>query len=106
MMNISGQHVVIKLVSFDHELIDRSVCDIIETAKDTSLKISGPIPLPTKIRKFTILTSPHVDKDARDQYEIRVHKRVLIIYSPTNKTADAMMCHELSTGVSVTITVK
>lgn len=106
MDNTLNQRVVVKLVSFDHELIDRSVCDIVETAKKTSLKIIGPIPLPTKIRKFTVLTSPHVDKDAREQYEIRVHRRILVICSPTSKTADAMMCHELSTGVGVTISVK
>lgn len=103
---MNNQKVVIKLMSFDHDLIDRSVNDIIETAKKISLKICGPIPLPTKIKKFTILTSPHVDKDARDQYEIRIHKRLLIICSPTSKAADALMCHELSAGVGVNISVK
>ena len=98
--------VFIRLTSFNNELIDCTVNDIIESIKETSLKIYGPIPLPIKIRKFTLLTSPHIDKDSRDQYELRVHKRLLIICSSADKTTDALMSNELSSGVDVSVSVK
>ena len=84
-------------------LIDRSASEIVETAKRTGATVLGPIPLPTKIERYTILTSPHVDKDARDQYETRTHKRVLDIVDPNDKTVDALMKLDLAAGVDVQI---
>lgn len=100
--------VIIKLTSFNYEILDKAVNDIILSLreKEVSLKIHGPIPLPVKIRKFTILTSPHINKDSRDQLEIRIHKRLLIICSPSSKTTDALMYNELSSGVDVNIFVQ
>ena len=89
--------------SFDHRLIDDSVSEIVNTAKRTGAKLVGPIPLPTGIERFTILISPHVNKDARDQYELRTHKRVLYIIDPTEKTVDALMKLDLASGVDVQI---
>lgn len=97
--------ICIRLKAYDHKLIDRSSKEIVETAKRTGSQISGPIPLPTKIEKFTVLISPHVDKDARDQYEIRTHKRLIYIVSPTEKTVDALMKLDLAAGVDVQISV-
>lgn len=93
----------IQLKSFDHRLIDKATKEIVETAKRTGAQVRGPIPLPTKIEHFTVLVSPHVNKDARDQYEIRTHKRVIVIVSPTNKTVDALMKLDLASGVHVRI---
>ena len=87
----------------DHRLIDRSASEIVETAKRTGAQVRGPIPLPTKIERYTVLVSPHVDKDARDQYETRTHKRVLDIVDPNDKTVDALMKLELAAGVDVQI---
>lgn len=100
------QRIRIKLKAFDHRLIDQSTHEIVETAKRTGAKVCGPIPLPTKIERTTVLISPHVDKDARDQYEIRTHKRVVDIISPTEKTVDALMKLDLSAGVDVEISVE
>ncbi len=100
---MKNQRIRIKLKSFDHRLIDISTCEIIETAKKTGAQVCGPIPLPTKIEKFTVLTSPHVDKDARDQYEIRTHKRLIDIVKPTERTVDALMKLDLASGVDVQI---
>ena len=102
-MAANNQYIRIRLKSFDHRLLDKSVKEIISTAKRTGARIRGPVPLPTKIEKFTILTSPHVDKDARDQYEIRTHKRLLDILEPTSKTTDALMSLGLSAGVDARI---
>jgi len=77
----TNQNIRIKLKAFDHKLIDQSAVEIVETAKRTGARVKGPIPLPTKMERFTVLTSPHVDKDARDQYEIRTHKRIMIYWS-------------------------
>jgi small subunit ribosomal protein S10 len=99
------QRIRIRLKAFDHKLIEQSAKEIVDTAKRTGSQICGPIPLPTKIEKFTILTSPHVDKDARDQYEIRTHKRLIDIISPTDKTVDALMKLDLAAGVDVVISV-
>jgi small subunit ribosomal protein S10 len=85
------QRIRIRLKAFDHRLIDRSASEIVETAKRTGAQVRGPIPLPTKIERYTVLTSPHVDKDARDQYETRTHKRVMDIVDPNDKTVDALM---------------
>ena len=93
----------IRLKAFDHKLIDQSAVEIVETAKRTGARVRGPIPLPTKMERFTILISPHVDKDARDQYEIRTHKRIMDILDPTDKTVDALMKLDLAAGVDVQI---
>lgn len=89
--------------SFDHKLIDQSASEIVETARRTGAQIKGPIPLPTKKERFTILISPHVNKDARDQYELRTYKRLLDIVEPTDKTVDALMKLDLAAGVDVQI---
>ncbi|MBL1320730.1 MAG: 30S ribosomal protein S10 [Methylophaga sp.] len=99
----TNQTIRIRLKSFDHRLIDQSAKEIVETAKRTGARINGPIPLPTKKERFTILISPHVNKDARDQYEIRTHKRLLDIVEPTDKTVDALMKLDLAAGVDVQI---
>ncbi len=100
---MSGQRIRIRLKSFDHKLIDRSAREIVETAKRTGARVKGPIPLPTKKERFTILISPHVNKDARDQYEIRTHKRLMDIVDPTERTVDALMKLDLAAGVDVQI---
>lgn len=100
---MSGQKIRIRLKSFDHKLIDRSALEIVETAKRTGARVKGPIPLPTRKERFTILVSPHVNKDARDQYEIRTHKRLMDIVEPTDRTVDALMKLDLATGVDVQI---
>ena len=89
--------------AFDHRLIDRSAKEILETAKRTGARVLGPIPLPTKKERFTVLISPHVNKNARDQYELRTHKRLMDIVDPTEKTVDALMKLDLAAGVDVQI---
>jgi small subunit ribosomal protein S10 len=98
-----AQTIRIRLKAFDHRLIDRSAFEIVETAKRTGARVHGPIPLPTKKERFTVLISPHVNKDARDQYEIRTHKRLMDIIEPTDKTVDALMKLDLAAGVDVQI---
>ena len=98
-----SQNIRIRLKTFDHKLIDASSKEILETAKRTGARVIGPIPLPTKKERFTVLISPHVDKDARDQYEIRTHKRLMDIIEPTDKTVDALMKLDLAAGVDVQI---
>ena len=93
----------IRLKAFDHRLIDQSAREIVETAKRTGAQVKGPIPLPTKKERFTVLISPHVNKDARDQYELRTHKRLMDIVDPTDKTVDALMKLDLAAGVDVQI---
>ena len=102
---MQDQKIRIRLKSFDHRLIDQSALEIVDTAKRTGAQVRGPIPLPTRKEKFTVLISPHVNKDARDQYEIRTHKRVLDIVEPTEKTVDALMKLELAAGVDVQISL-
>lgn len=99
----ANQRIRIRLKAFDHRLIDQSAKEIVETAKRTGAQVRGPIPLPTKMERFTVLTSPHVDKDARDQYELRTHKRLMDIVNPTDKTVDALMKLDLAAGVDVQI---
>ena len=101
----TNQTIRIRLKAFDHRLIDRSAAEIVETAKRTGARVKGPIPLPTRKERFTILVSPHVNKDARDQFEIRTHKRVLDIVQPTDKTVDALMKLDLAAGVEVQISL-
>ncbi len=98
-----NQRIRIRLKAFDHRLIDRSTREIVETARRTGAIIRGPIPLPTKIERYTVLISPNIDKDARDQYEIRTHKRLVDISEPTDKTVDALMKLDLAAGVDVQI---
>lgn len=98
-----NQKIRIKLKAYDHRLLDQSVKEIVDTAQRTGARIAGPIPLPTRISKFTILRSPHVDKKSREQFEIRTHKRLIYIYDPTPDTVDALMKLELASGVDVEI---
>lgn len=100
-----AQKIRIYLKAFDHRLIDQSAREIVETAKRTGAHINGPIPLPTKIERMTLLVSPHVDKNARDQFEIRTHKRLIVIMA-TDKTVDALMRLDLSAGVDVEISLE
>ena len=93
----------IRLKAFDHRLLDKSAGEIAEAVIRTGARVKGPIPLPTKIEHFTVLISPHVDKDARDQYEIRTHKRIMDIVEPTEKTVNALMNLDLAAGVDVQI---
>ncbi len=102
---MQNQQIRIRLKAFDHRLIDQSTQEIVETAKRTGAQVRGPIPLPTRKERFTLLVSPHVNKDARDQYEIRTHKRVLDIVQPTDKTVDALMKLDLAAGVEVQISL-
>ena len=100
---MENQAIRIRLKAFDYRLIDASTKQIVETAKKTGAVVKGPIPLPVKKERTTILISPHKDKDARDQYEIRTYKRLLDIIEPTDKTVDALMKLDLSAGVDVQI---
>ena len=100
---MANQNIRIRLKAFDHRLIDNSAREIVETARRTGATVRGPVPLPTKMERFTILTSPHADKDARDQYETRIHKRVMDIVDPNDKTVDALMKLDLPAGVDVEI---
>ena len=99
----TNQNIRIRLKAFDHRLIDSSAREIVDTAKRTGANVKGPIPLPMKMERFTVLISPHVNKDARDQYEIRTHKRLMEIVEPTDKTVDALMKLDLAAGVDVQI---
>ena len=98
-----GQKVRIRLKAFDHKLLDQSTSEIVETAKRTGATLSGPIPLPTRISRYAVLRSPHVDKKSMEHFEIRVHKRLLDILEPTQQTIDALMKLDLSAGVDVEI---
>jgi len=102
---MQNQRIRIRLKAFDHRLIDQSTAEIVETAKRTGAQVRGPIPLPTRKERFTVLVSPHVNKDARDQYEIRTHKRLVDIVEPTDKTVDALMRLDLAAGVDVQISL-
>jgi small subunit ribosomal protein S10 len=100
---MNGQNIRIRLKAFDHRILDSSTKEIVSTAKRTGAQVRGPIPLPTKIEKFTVNRSPHVDKKSREQFEIRTHKRVLDIVDPTPQTVDALMKLDLAAGVDVEI---
>ena len=102
---MQSQKIRIRLKAFDYRLIDQSTQEIVDTAKRTDAQMRGPIPLPTRKEKYTVLISPHVNKDARDQYEIRTHKRLLDIVEPTEKTVDALMKLDLAAGVDVQISL-
>ncbi len=93
----------IRLKAYDHRLLDQAVAEIVESARRTGAKVAGPIPLPTRINRFTVLRGPHVDKKSREQFEIRTHKRLVDILDPTPQTLDALMKLDLSAGVDVEI---
>ena len=102
---MESQDIRIRLRAYDNKLLDASAADIINTAKRTGAKVRGPIPLPTRMEKFTVNKSPHVDKKSRDQFEIRTHNRLLDIIDPTPQTIDALMKLDLSAGVEVDIKI-
>jgi small subunit ribosomal protein S10 len=100
---MNGQNIRIRLKAFDHRILDASTREIVSTAKRTGAAVRGPIPLPTRIEKFTVNRSPHVDKKSREQFEMRTHKRLLDIVDPTPQTVDALMKLDLAAGVDVEI---
>lgn len=100
---MADQKIRIRLKAYDHKLLDKSAREILDTAKRTGAQIRGPIPLPTKINRYTVLRSPHVDKKSREQFEVRTHNRLLDILEPTQQTVDALMKLDLSAGVDVEI---
>ena len=102
---MESQDIRIRLRAYDSKLLDLSTSDIINTAKRTGAKVRGPIPLPTRMEKFTVNKSPHIDKKSRDQFEIRTHNRLLDIIDPTPQTVDALMKLDLSAGVEVDIKI-
>jgi len=102
---MKGQRIRIKLQGFDYRVIDQSAQDIVETAKRSGARVSGPIPLPTRIEKLSVNRSPHVDKKSMDQFEIRTHKRLLDIVEPTSKTVDELRKLNLPAGVDITIKI-
>ncbi|MBW1762532.1 MAG: 30S ribosomal protein S10 [Deltaproteobacteria bacterium] len=100
---MASNKIRIRLKAYDHRLLDQSATEIVDTAKRTGARVAGPIPLPTRINKYTVLRGPHVDKKSREQFEIRTHKRLLDILDPTQQTLDALMKLDLSAGVDVEI---
>ena len=100
---MANQNIRIRLKAFDHRLIDKSAREIVDTAKRTGATVKGPVPLPIKMERFTVLTAPHGDKDARDQFEIRTHKRLIDIIETTSKTIDALTKLNLPSGVEIDI---
>jgi small subunit ribosomal protein S10 len=101
----TGQRIRIRLKGFDHRMLDQSSLDIVETAKRTGAKVSGPIPLPTRVERFTVNRSPHVDKKSMEQFEVRTHKRLLDIIEPTAKTVDELRKLNLPAGVDISIKI-
>jgi small subunit ribosomal protein S10 len=102
-VNMTTDKIRIRLKAYDHKLLDQSVTEILDAAKRTGARVSGPIPLPTEINRYCVLRSPHVDKKSREHFEMRTHKRVLDILDPTQQTIDALMKLDLSAGVDVEI---
>jgi small subunit ribosomal protein S10 len=100
---MANEKIRIRLKAFDHRLLDQSANNIVETAKNTGASVSGPVPLPTEKNIFTILRSPHVNKDSREQFEMRTHKRLIDIIQPTPKTVDSLMRIDLPAGVDIEI---
>jgi small subunit ribosomal protein S10 len=100
---MNNQRIRIRLKAFDYKLIDQSALEIVETAKRSGAVVKGPVPLPTKIERYDILRSPHVNKTSRDQFEIRTHLRLMDIIDPTDKTVDQLMKLDLPAGVDVEI---
>jgi len=102
-VKVTSQKIRISLKAYDHKMIDRSAQEIVDTARRTGAVVLGPIPLPTRIEKYALLRSPHANKTARDQLEIRTHKRILDIVEPTEKTVDALMKLDVASGVNIEI---
>jgi len=102
---MNNQRIRIRLRAYDYRVLDKSTADIVETAKRTGAKVAGPIPLPTRIEKFTVNRSPHVDKKSMDQFEMRTHKRLLDIVDPTSRTVDKLKKLNLPSGVDITIKI-
>ena len=100
---MESQNIRIRLKAFDHRILDQSTNEIVSTAKRTGAEVRGPIPLPTNLRKYTVLRSPHIDKKSREQFDMRMHKRLLDIIDPTPQTVDALMKLDLAAGVDVEI---
>ena len=100
---MTGQRIRIKLRAYDHRMLDQSAKDIVETAKRTGARVAGPIPIPTRIERYTMNRSPHADKKSMEQFEIRTHKRLIDIFEPTPQTVDALMKLDLPAGVDVEI---
>ena len=100
---MATQKIRIRLKAYDHKLLDQAAREIAETATRTNAKVAGPIPLPTKISRYTVLRSPHIDKKSREQFEVRTHKRLMDILEPNQQTLDALMKLDLSAGVDVAI---
>jgi len=100
---VTSHKIRIRLKAYDHKLLDQSAMDIVDTVKRTGAHVAGPIPLPTRISRYTVLRSPHVDKKSREQFEVRTHKRLMDILEPTQQTVDALMKLDLPAGVDVEI---
>ena len=106
MAEAKGQKIRIRLKAYDHEISDQSTKKIVETVVRTQAKVQGPVPLPTEIRRFTVVRSPHVDKDSREHFEMRIHKRLLDILEPSPKTVDSLQRIELPAGVDIEIKIQ
>ena len=102
-MVAARQRIRIRLKAYDHRVLDRSAAQIVEPAERTGAQVAGPVPLPTRIRKYTVIRSPFIDKDSRDQFEIRTHKRLIDIFDPTSRTVDTLMRLQLPSGVDIEI---
>ena len=102
---MDNQNIRIRLKAFDHRILDQSTSEIVNTAKRTGATIKGPIPLPTRIERYTVLRSPHIDKKSREQFETRTHKRLIDIIEPTPATVEALMKLDLASGVDVEIKI-
>jgi len=100
---MAGEKIRIRMEAYDHEILDQSAINLVEKAKETGAKVSGPIPLPTGIERYTVLRSPHVDKKSREQFEIRTHKRLIDITEPTSKTVNAISNVTMPAGVHITV---
>ena len=98
-----AQKIRIRLKAYDHRVLDRSAQQIVEAAERTGAAVAGPVPLPTRIRKYTVIRSPFIDKDSRDQFETRTHKRLIDIFEPTSRTVDTLMRLQLPSGVDIEI---
>ncbi len=100
---MARQRIRIRLKAYDHRVLDRSAQQIVEAAERTGAAVAGPVPLPTRIRKYTVIRSPFIDKDSRDQFETRTHKRLIDIFEPTSRTVDTLMRLQLPSGVDIEI---
>lgn len=100
---VLDQKIRIRMEAYDHRILDQSALEVVETAKRTGAKVFGPVPLPTRIERYTVLRSPHVDKKAREQFEIRTHKRLIDIFEPTAKTMDALNRINMPAGIEIKI---